>query len=297
MPPSSAAARASAASSAASSVTSQAMRRPVARSRLEIQQRDARAGLLQQARARSPDTATASCHDCRLAVEPEQIIHGRVSILARTCTISSSATPCCSTASAARRARRSRRGRRPHRRARARPRAGARNARRAGARADAGHRRQPHPLRRPDHLGPAARAEPGAGRHQRGDRQLRLHHRALPPGRARARDAQPDAGRGHGARGAARRDPLGVRDRARVPRHARAPRRGAQRGGLRRPFGGAQLRDGRSGHRARRERRRDRRHAPHRARGRARRRGRLFHQHLAGAQRRGRRADALAPGR
>ena len=50
---------------------------------------------------------------------------------------------------------------------------------------------------------PYVRALAGARRDHRGDRQLRLHHRAVPAGRPRAHDAQPHAGRGHVARRAA----------------------------------------------------------------------------------------------
>ena len=52
---------------------------------------------------------------------------------------------------------------------------------------------------------PTGPAVAGAGRDDRGDRQLRLHHRAVQAARPRHHDAQPDAGRGHVARRAARR--------------------------------------------------------------------------------------------
>ena len=84
-----------------------------------------------------------------------------------------------------------------------------------------------------DPFRPLARAR----RHHGGDRQLRLHHRALPRRRPRAGDAQPHAGRGHVARSAAQRRALGFRVGAGVSRHARGPGLGDQHRRLRRPLG------------------------------------------------------------
>ena len=58
-------------------------------------------------------------------------------------------------------------------------------------------------------------------------------------------DAQPDAGRGHVDRRAARRHRLGLRDLRRVPGAVARARQRRQRRRLRRPFVGAHLRDGR----------------------------------------------------
>ena len=67
-----------------------------------------------------------------------------------------------------------------------------------------GHRRRAHALRCPGHLGCHALAVAVARRHDGGDGQLRLRHRAAPRGRgARPGDPQPLGGRGHGPRRAA----------------------------------------------------------------------------------------------
>ena len=195
-------------------------------------------------------------------------------------------------------ARRPRRARRPHPRHRAlaaQRRQTSRRRRRP--RADARHHRQPHALRRADHLGPACAPVAGAGRDHGGDRQLRLHHRAVPAAGPRAHDAQPHAGGGHVVRGAAARRALGVSDLCRIPGAAAPHRLRDQHRRLRGPLVAAHLRDGRRRQPARRHRRRDRADGRARARGHGRRRGGPGQLHQPGAQRRRRRADALAPGR
>ena len=145
---------------------------------------------------------------------------------------------------------------------------------------------------------PTLAALAGARRDDRGDRQLRLHDRAVPAGRPRAHDAQPDAGRGHVARRAARRASTGAsRPFREYLAQLRRTRQRRQRRRLRRPLVGAHLRDGRRRVAARgaptpRSRRCRRSCAT-----RWRRRGRLRQQHQPGAQRRRRPADAVAPGR
>ena len=156
------------------------------------------------------------------------------------------------------RARRPRRDRRQDRRDRRQARRGQGDGegRRAGA--GARHHRRPHPLRRADHLGSLRRSLAGARRHHGGDGQLRLHHRALQARRPRPHHAPPHPRRGHVARRAARRHPLGLRELPAISRHAAEPGRRPQRRLLRRPFGDPHLRDGRGGNRAHRDRRRDR---------------------------------------
>ena len=188
---------------------------------------------------------------------------------------------------------------RPHRRDRRRP-SGATGARAGGRgrpRARARHRGPPHPLRRPAHLGPLRHPLDRARRDHGGHRQLRLHHRPVPPGQPRSRRAQPHARGGHVARGPARRRPVGLRELSRVPGLARAPRARAQRGLVRRPLLGAHLRARRGGEPADGHRRGDRGDAADRARGAAGRRDRLRHLHARAAQRRARHPDALAAGR
>ena len=196
---------------------------------------------------------------------------------------------------------RRRRRRRPHRRHR--PRIGDAEARRASIDAD-GLALMPGIIDSHTHFDAQITWDPtlapvaGARRDDRGDRQLRLHHRAVPAGRPRAHDAQPDAGRGHVARRAARRASPGS------SRPSPSTWRSCARTGCAVNVAAyvghssrAHLRDGRRRGAARGHRRRDRADAGDRARGDGARRGRLRQQHLPGAQRRGRPADAVAPGR
>ena len=126
---------------------------------------------------------------------------------------------------------------RPHRRASARTSTSTpAHGRRRRPRADARHHRQPHPLRRADHLGPDAVALARARRDDGGDRQLRLHDRAVPAGRPRADDEEPHPGRRHVDRRAARRHRLGLRDLRRVHGATAQARQRRQRRRLRRPL-------------------------------------------------------------
>ena len=170
------------------------------------------------------------------------------------------------------------------------------NHRRRRPRVDARHHRQPHALRRAAHVGSVCSPLAGAGRDHGGDRQLRLHHRAVPAARPRADDAQPHAGGRHVVRGAAARRALGVRDLCRIPGAAAPHRLRDQPGRVRGPLVAAHVGDGRRRQPARRHRGRGRADGRVGARGHGRRRGGPGELHQPGAQRRRRRADALAPG-
>ena len=143
---------------------------------------------------------------------------------------------------------------------------------------------------------PYVRPSPGARRDHGGDRQLRLHDRAVPAAGPRADDAQPDAGRGHVVRGAAR----GIRwEFETFAEYLAQLRRSGSAVNLAAYVGHSSLRTwvmGADANAARSHRRRDRADGRAGARGDGRRRGRPGQLHQPGAQRRRRRADAVAPG-
>ena len=156
-------------------------------------------------------------------------------------------------------------GRRDHRRRDLRHRRPARRrtrARRRRPHREPGVRRHPHPLRRPGVLGPGAQPVVLARRHERRGRQLRVLDRTGAARAPRAPRAHVAARRGHVARHAVRGRPVaGLRDVPAVLRRDRAAGHAAQLRVLRRPHGGAALRDGDRRLRARGNRRRDPRHA------------------------------------
>ena len=96
-----------------------------------------------------------------------------------------------------------------------------RDRRRHRAAGHARFRRHPHPLRRPGHVGPAARAVVGPRRHHGGRGQLRRRVRARAPGRREVADQPDGRRRGHPRHRAHRGHRLELGDVPGVPRRAR----------------------------------------------------------------------------